>query len=351
MSGPTGLALALMNKGVIGQWAPRRATAGVVIGAVAAALAAAVAITANPPGSSSDAVTVLSAPLASPTPTSRATTPGGLASVASSTIRGSASEAVPAAPRAGAGAASPTAGEAAPAVAGGPPSADRAQAIGQAAQEQAPAADPVPPAVPPAQPTPAAAQPAPVTNPPGPGSLSVSDAGVGTVALRVSGVTANSGAIASVNVSYDAGSAWAAAGDGRSSSYDLTVGGLTPGRRYSFVARVCNSAGLCAGTNTVSITPAVASPALDPGTVSMQVSGNLVTTRWTAVTASPGANARCTLTITASPSSQPPYSRSIGLSRGDFSFFSVGGYSYQAQKSCTYPGGTVTVKSARVRVR
>jgi hypothetical protein len=181
--------------------------------------------------------------------------------------------------------------------------------------------------------------------------LSVSDAGVGSVALRVSGVTANSGTIASVNVSHDAGSAWAAVGDGRSSSYGLTVGGLTPGRRYSFVARVCNSAGLCAGSNTVSITPAVPPPVLDPGTISMQVSGNFVTTRWTAVTAGPGANAQCTLTITASPSSQPPYSRSIGLSSGALSFFSVGGYSYQAQKSCTSSGGTVTVKSASVRVR
>ncbi|MBL8930842.1 MAG: hypothetical protein JNL54_12015 [Kineosporiaceae bacterium] len=166
---------------------------------------------------------------------------------------------------------------------------------------------------------------------PTPGASMTSDS---RAPIRADNVAPGSGTVTSVTVRYSGGStALSATG----SYYYAMVTGLTNGRSYTFIARVCNSNGLCTDSNAVSFVP-YDSP--DAGTMTVAVSGTQVRLTWSAVTMNYYPRAiTCTLFVEIFDSSPAgalmPASRDVGLSAGSSTFTGTPGASYRGVKRCT----------------
>lgn len=166
---------------------------------------------------------------------------------------------------------------------------------------------------------------------PSPGASLTSDS---RAPIRADNVAPGSGTVTSVTVRYSGGST---ALNATGSYYYAMVTGLTNGRSYTFIARVCNSNGLCTDSNAVSFVP-YDSP--DAGTLTVAVSGTQVRLTWSAVTMNHYPRAiTCTLFVEVSDSSPAgavmPASRDVGLSAGSSTFTGTPGASYRGVKRCT----------------
>jgi len=180
----------------------------------------------------------------------------------------------------------------------------------------------------------------PPKRPPSTPTLSAEGAGTGQARLTVGNVVANTGTIASITVRYDGKQATIPVGSG--TTYITTVGGLTAGKAYSFTATVCNSVGLCATSGAATYTAPVPPPKV--GTVSLSRTLLQITVRWSATTSAP-TGTTCTVAVESTPAGSGLASRSITLASGTATFAGKAATSYQAVKTCTYPGGDVVARS------
>lgn len=173
---------------------------------------------------------------------------------------------------------------------------------------------------------------------PGKPNLTVDGVGATQARVSVSGVSAGTGSVASVKVDYDGRSVTLPTAGGQA-----TVSGLTAGKQYSFTATVCNTVQLCTNSDPATYTVPVQPPKL--GTVTLTRAAMNVTVRWAATTSAPAGTA-CTVQVVSTPAGGGLPQRAITLAAGTAGFTGTAKTSYQAVKTCTYPGGELSVRSS-----
>jgi hypothetical protein len=135
---------------------------------------------------------------------------------------------------------------------------------------------------------------------------------------------------------------------GSGTTYVTGLAGLAPGVGYTFVARVCGAGGLCSDSAGVPYgSPTASAPELGSGRLS-QAGRRTLRLVWDPVRGTVPADTGCRVVIWSTSGRRAGYA--VGLGPVDLQVAVSGGGGYWATKTCTWPAGSVSAESNRVRL-
>jgi hypothetical protein len=166
--------------------------------------------------------------------------------------------------------------------------------------------------------------------------------------LRISGVEAGSGDVASITVRYAGGSKKVTPKKG-DSTYTVTVGGLTNGKTYTFSVRVCNTDELCATSASVTHMPYTAPTLQAPELVALDHEHMMFT--WHALSQNGHPETWTCRISTESTLFDPwaPQDQEVSSSGGSLVWRPHPGSVYTVTEFCRYESLTVRASSAQVQ--
>jgi serine/threonine protein kinase len=167
--------------------------------------------------------------------------------------------------------------------------------------------------------------------------------------LRISGVDAGSGQVASITVLYSGASKQVTPKESVS-TYTTTVAELTNGKTYSFTVRVCNTDDMCSTSTEVTHTPYTTPTLQAPVLVARD--NDHMSLSWQALSlhGHPGTWTCRISTDSTFPDINAPQNREVDVTGGSLMWDPRTGGEYTVTETCTHESMTVRASSERVRV-